>query len=125
MIYCPLHDLITKVICFLDWEITKSQIIIYTKPLKYFAINQFSLTNKFLNEMLNWRISFFQYKNRKNKKQNFIEIKEKNKEQIKKLEQDKNKIKEEIYNIKKIIFKKKGNCYFSQYFIFIFNKEWK
>ena len=46
-------------------------------------------------------------KNRENKKQNFIEIKEKNKEQIKKLEQDKNKIKEEIYNIKKIIFKKK------------------
>jgi hypothetical protein len=47
-------------------------------------------------------------KNRENKKQNFIEIKEKNKEQIKKLEQEKNKIKEEIYNIKKIILKKKN-----------------
>jgi hypothetical protein len=46
-------------------------------------------------------------KNRENRKQNFIEIKEKNKEQIKKLEQEKNKIKEEIYNIKKIILKKK------------------
>jgi hypothetical protein len=46
-------------------------------------------------------------KNRENKKQNFIEIKEKNKEQIKKLEEDKNKVKQEIINIKKIIQKKK------------------